>query len=64
MEKKEFYTASEKYLIEAMKRHEELEAAAEIRQKTTELLELDEMLLQMEAKADMMDGMKLEEWLL
>lgn len=54
MEKKEFYTPTEKYLIEAMKCHEA----------TTAALELDLMLLELEAKADMMDGMKLQEWLL
>ena len=40
------------------------EAATETMEKTTALLELDEMLLKMEADADMMDGMKLEEWIL
>ena len=32
--------------------------------KTTSLLELDEMLLKMEQQANMMDGIKMEEWIL
>lgn len=49
-----FYTPQEEYLIEAMKAHEAMRQA----------LELDLMLLEMEQKADMMDGYSLQEWLL
>lgn len=54
MENKEFYTPMEKLLIEAMVTHENMLKA----------LELDQMLLELEAKADMMDGYKMEEWIL
>ena len=38
-------------------------AALETKKKTTSLLELDELLLKMEAQQDMMDGMRLEVYL-
>ena len=52
--KKEIYTPMEKVLIEG----------AKLLEKTTAALELDLMLLELEAKADMMDGLTMEEWLL
>lgn len=54
MSKKEFYTPMEKVLIEGIK----------VLEDTTAALELDLMLLEMEAKANMMDGVALEEWVL
>lgn len=51
---KEIYTPMERILIEGLK----------IKQQTNDLLELDEMLLKMEAQANMMDGLTQEEWLL
>lgn len=64
MEKKEFYTPQEKYLIEAMKAHEERAAALKTKETTTLLLELDEKLLAMEEKHGMIDGLPEEAWLL
>lgn len=52
--KKENYTPMEKILIEGLK----------IKQQEAAALELDLMLLEMEAKQDMMDGIKMEEWIL
>lgn len=51
---KEIYTPMEKLLIEAMKTKEQERQA----------LELDLMLLEMEQKAGLMDGVELEEWIL
>ena len=63
---KEIYTPMERILIEGVQclSGEELAAAIETKLTTNLLLELDEKLLKMEADADMMDGLKMEEWLL
>lgn len=64
---KEIYTPMEKILIEGAKRlstKEIVDAAVEAKQKTNEALALDQLLLELEAKADMMDGLKMEQWLL
>jgi hypothetical protein len=50
----ENYTPMERILIEGAKIHQAMEDA----------LKLDLMLLELEAKADMMDGYKMEEWVL
>ena len=52
--KKEIYTPMEKILIEALITKEQMRQA----------LELDKMLLEMEAQADMMDGLTMQEWIL
>lgn len=57
MENTEIYTPMEKVLIEAAK-------WLETKQNMNKALELDLMLLELEAKADMMDGKQLGEWLL
>lgn len=54
MENKQIYTPMERLLIEGLKIKEDMNKA----------LELDLMLLELEAKADMMDGLELKEWLL
>ncbi len=51
---KEIYTPMEKVLIEGLK----------IKEQERQALELDLLLLEMEAKQDMMDGYKMEEWIL
>ena len=51
---KEIYTPMERILIEALITKEQERKA----------LELDLMLLQMEAQAGLMDGVELEEWVL
>lgn len=63
---KDFYTPMERILIEGAKAFtaEEAQAALEVQKTTTSLLELDEMLLKMEQQANMMDGIKMEEWIL
>lgn len=58
--KKEIYNPMEQVLIQAAL----LAQAAETKRKTAELLALDQMLLELEAKQDMMDGIELKEWLL
>ena len=58
--KNEIYTPMEKNLIQGALYLEALET----KKKTTAALELDLMLLELEAKADMMDGMNMQEWLL
>ena len=57
MEKENYYTPMEQILVEAAK-------WVQTKQDMGKALELDLMLLEMEAKADMMDGKKLEEWIL
>lgn len=57
---KEIYSPMEEVLIKSAL----LAQSLETKKKTTELLELDEMLLQMEAKQGLMDGVELGEWLL
>lgn len=54
---KEIYTPMEQVLVEAAK-------WLETKQQMRQALELDLMLLELEAKADMMDGKQLGEWLL
>ena len=61
---KEIYTKSEALFINAMVRRQEREDALKTKKTTTSLLELDEMLLKMEQQANMMDGIKMEEWIL
>lgn len=51
---KEIYTPMEKVLIEGIK----------TKQKQVEAAKLDQLLLEMEAKFNMMDGLTMEEWLL
>ena len=51
---KEIYTPMERILIEGVKIHEDMCKA----------LELDLMLLEMEAQQDMLDGLKMEAYLL
>ena len=65
-EKNKYYSPMEEILIRGAQAFtaKEAEAALETKKKTNSLLELDEMLLKMEAQADMMDGIKLEEWVL
>lgn len=58
---KEIYTPAERHLIEGVI---QLEQAMETKKKTNALLELDMMLLAMEEKQDMMDGLKMEVYLL
>ena len=65
--KNEIYTPMEQVLINAAKlltTKEVCEESIETKQKAVAALELDEMLLKMEAQFDMMDGVKQEEWLL
>lgn len=57
---KEIYTPTERHLIEGVI---QLEQAMETKKKTNALLELDMMLLAMEEKQDMMDGLKMEAYL-
>ena len=57
MENTEIYTPMEQVLVEAAK-------WLETKQNMNKALELDLMLLELEAKADMMDGKQLGEWLL
>lgn len=64
---KEIYTPMESILIEGAKKlttKEVVEAAIETKEQLNDALKLDLMLLEMEAKADMMDGMTMKEWLL
>lgn len=64
---KPIYTDMELILIEGVKQlttQEVVEAATETKEKFNDALSLDLMLLELEAKADMMDGYKMEEWLL
>ena len=64
---KEIYTDMESILIEGVKKlttKEVVEAAVKTDEDMTTALLLDNMLLEMEAKADMMDGYKMEEWVL
>lgn len=64
---KPIYTEMERILIEGAKKlttKEVAQAAIETSKKMEDALKLDLMLLEMEAKADMMDGMKMEEWIL
>lgn len=64
---KEIYSPMEQILIEGAKKlttKEVVEAALETKEKFNEALSLDSLLLEMERKADMMDGYKMEEWLL
>lgn len=51
---KEIYTPMEKILIEALK----------VKEQGVQVAKMDELLLQMEAKFNMMDGLTYEEWLL
>ena len=63
----EIYTPMEKVLIEGAKMlttKEVVEDAIQTKEKFNQALLLDNMLLEMEAQADMMDGRKLQEWLL
>lgn len=63
---KEIYTPMERILIEgakALTTKEVCEAALETMEKVEAALKLDLMLLELEAKHDMMDGMKLEVYL-
>ena len=64
---KEIYTPMEKILIEGAKlvsTKETVEAAIETKKQLNDALYLDQLLLELEAKADMMDGLKMEEWIL
>lgn len=64
---KNIYTPMEQVLIEGAKLLEENKAEKKWLETSTDLgkaLELDLLLLDLEEKADMMDGLKLEEWLL
>lgn len=54
---KEIYTPMEQILVDAAK-------WVQTKQNMAKALELDLMLLELEAQADMMDGKKLEEWIL
>ena len=63
----EIYTPMERILIEGAKllsTQEVVEDAIQTKEKFNQALLLDNMLLEMEAQADMMDGRKLQEWLL
>lgn len=57
MENKEIYNPMEQILIDAAK-------WVQTKENMNKALELDLMLLELEAKADMMDGIELQEWLL
>lgn len=62
-----FYTPMERVLIEGVQKlttKEVCDAALETKAKEADALRLDLMLLELEAKADMMDGYKMEEWVL
>lgn len=64
---KEIYSPMERILIEGAKKlttKEVVETAIETKKQFNDALSLDAMLLELEAKADMMDGYKMEEWLL
>lgn len=71
---KEIYTPMEKILIQAAMMAQEatkepttkevVEAAIETREKYSAALALDAMLLEAEEKMGMMDGLKMEEWIL
>ena len=58
--KNEIYNPMEQVLIQGL----QLAQAMETKRKTADLLALDLLLLELEVKADMMDGIKLQEWLL
>lgn len=67
MKVKEYYSDMERVLIngaQMLTTKEVCGAALETKEKERQALELDLMLLEMERKADMMDGLKMEEWLL
>lgn len=57
---KQIYTPMERVLIQGAM----LAQALEEKKKVAALLELDLMLLEMEEKQDMLDGIKLQEWIL
>ena len=64
---KNIYTPMEQVLIEGAKLLEENKAEKKWLETSIDLgkaLELDLLLLDLEEKADMMDGIKLEEWIL
>ena len=67
MQEKEIYTPMEKILIEGVQRlttKEVVESAVDTKKKAVQALSLDALLLELEAKVDMMDGLKMEQWLL
>lgn len=57
MENNQIYTPMEQILVDAAK-------WVQTKQNMAKALELDLMLLELEAQADMMDGKKMEEWIL
>ena len=65
---KEFYTPMEKVLIQGVQKltptAQLVADALETKKKEATALELDLLLLEMEAKFNMMDGYSLEEWVL
>lgn len=64
---KEIYSPMERILIEgakALTTKEVVEDALKTKEDFNKALLLDNMLLELEAQADMMDGHKLEEWIL
>ena len=61
---KEIYTPMERILIEGALKAEEIQKAYEIKDKERQALELDLLLLEMEEKIGLMDGVELQEWLL
>ena len=61
---KEIYTPMERVLIEGAIKAEEIQKAYEIKEKERQALELDLLLLELESKIGLMDGIELEEWLL
>ena len=63
----EIYTPMEKILIEGVQTlttKETVESAIQTKKDFTKALELDLLLLEMEAQADMYEGKKMEEWIL
>ena len=61
---KDIYSPMERILIEGALKAEEIQKAKEIKEQERQALELDLLLLEMEEKLDLMDGIELQEWLL
>ena len=60
---REIYTPAEKLLIGTLIKHQELQDALKTKEQLNEALALDLLLLEMEEKQNMLDGLRMEQWL-